>query len=63
LQKVLHIEPALDAGPSKRTPEADKAASLPWRQKPLQRAWRDAHAAAAHISLNWDAVATMYGPS
>jgi resorcinol 4-hydroxylase (FADH2) len=30
-------------------------------EKPLQRAWRDAHAAAAHISLNWDAVATMYG--
>jgi alkylation response protein AidB-like acyl-CoA dehydrogenase len=29
--------------------------------KPLQRVWRDAHAAAAHIGLNWDAVATMYG--
>jgi alkylation response protein AidB-like acyl-CoA dehydrogenase len=29
--------------------------------KPLQRYWRDAHAAAAHISLNWDAVGTMYG--
>jgi alkylation response protein AidB-like acyl-CoA dehydrogenase len=28
---------------------------------PLQRVWRDAHAAAAHISLNWDAVSTMYG--
>ena len=30
-------------------------------EKPLQRVWRDAHAAAAHISLNWDAVSTMYG--
>ena len=28
---------------------------------PLQRIWRDAHAAGAHISLNWDAVSTMYG--
>jgi len=30
-------------------------------EKPLQRAWRDAHAAASHVSLNWDAVSTMYG--
>ncbi len=30
-------------------------------ERPLQRVWRDAHAAAAHISLNWDAVSTMYG--
>jgi resorcinol 4-hydroxylase (FADH2) len=30
-------------------------------EKPLQQAWRDAHAAASHISLNWDAVSTMYG--
>ena len=29
--------------------------------KPLQRFWRDAHAAATHVSLNWDAVSTMYG--
>jgi resorcinol 4-hydroxylase (FADH2) len=29
--------------------------------KPIQRAWRDAHAAALHVSLNWDAVSTMYG--
>jgi alkylation response protein AidB-like acyl-CoA dehydrogenase len=28
---------------------------------PLQRIWRDAHAAASHISLNWDATGTMYG--
>jgi alkylation response protein AidB-like acyl-CoA dehydrogenase len=28
---------------------------------PLQRFWRDIHAAAAHISLNWDVVAAMYG--
>ncbi|MBX9840823.1 MAG: flavin-dependent monooxygenase [Xanthobacteraceae bacterium] len=28
---------------------------------PLQRIWRDAHAASSHISLNWDAVSTMYG--
>ena len=28
---------------------------------PLQRIWRDAHAAGSHISLNWDAVSTMYG--
>ena len=30
-------------------------------EKPLQQVWRDAHAAASHISLNWDAVSTMYG--
>jgi alkylation response protein AidB-like acyl-CoA dehydrogenase len=29
--------------------------------KPLQRTWRDAHAAAVHVSVNWDAVSTMYG--
>lgn len=27
----------------------------------LQRAWRDVHAVAKHVSLNWDAVSTMYG--
>jgi len=30
-------------------------------EKPLQQVWRDAHAAASHISLNWYAVSTMYG--
>jgi alkylation response protein AidB-like acyl-CoA dehydrogenase len=30
-------------------------------ERPLQRVWRDAHAAASHVSLNWDAVSTMYG--
>jgi alkylation response protein AidB-like acyl-CoA dehydrogenase len=30
-------------------------------QKPLQRIWRDAHAAASHISLNWDSTGTMVG--
>jgi alkylation response protein AidB-like acyl-CoA dehydrogenase len=29
--------------------------------KPIQRAWRDAHAGAIHVSMNWDAVSTMYG--
>jgi hypothetical protein len=28
---------------------------------PIQRIWRDAHAAASHISLNWDSTGTMYG--
>ncbi len=28
---------------------------------PLQRFWRDVHAAAAHISVNWDVVGAMYG--
>lgn len=28
---------------------------------PIQRAWRDIHAAAAHISLVWDNAATLYG--
>ena len=28
---------------------------------PIQRAWRDVNAVARHISLNWDAVGTMYG--
>ncbi len=27
----------------------------------LQRSWRDIHAAAKHISMNWDAVGTLYG--
>ena len=27
----------------------------------VQRAWRDAHAIAHHISFNWDALSTMYG--
>ena len=27
----------------------------------VQRAWRDAHAVAQHVSLNWDAVASMVG--
>jgi alkylation response protein AidB-like acyl-CoA dehydrogenase len=31
--------------------------------KPLQRFWRDAHAAASHISLNWDSTGSMYGQS
>jgi alkylation response protein AidB-like acyl-CoA dehydrogenase len=29
--------------------------------KPIQRAWRDAHAGAVHVSMNWDAVSTMFG--
>ncbi len=29
--------------------------------QPLQRSWRDAHAAASHISLNWDSTGSMYG--
>jgi resorcinol 4-hydroxylase (FADH2) len=28
---------------------------------PLQRVWRDAHAAASHISLNWDSTGSMFG--
>jgi 3-hydroxy-9,10-secoandrosta-1,3,5(10)-triene-9,17-dione monooxygenase len=28
---------------------------------PIQRAFRDAHAAASHISLTWDAAGTIYG--
>jgi resorcinol 4-hydroxylase (FADH2) len=27
---------------------------------PIQRAWRDVNAVARHVSLNWDAVGTMY---
>lgn len=30
-------------------------------EHPVQRAWRDANAVARHVSLNWDAVGTMYG--
>lgn len=30
-------------------------------EQPLQRVWRDAHAAASHISLNWDSTGSMYG--
>jgi alkylation response protein AidB-like acyl-CoA dehydrogenase len=28
---------------------------------PVQRAWRDVNAVGRHISMNWDAVGTMYG--
>jgi resorcinol 4-hydroxylase (FADH2) len=28
---------------------------------PIQRFWRDAHAAGSHISLNWDSSGSMYG--
>jgi alkylation response protein AidB-like acyl-CoA dehydrogenase len=28
---------------------------------PVQRAWRDVNAIGRHVSLNWDAVAAMYG--
>jgi alkylation response protein AidB-like acyl-CoA dehydrogenase len=28
---------------------------------PVQRAWRDVNAVGRHVSINWDAVATMYG--
>lgn len=27
----------------------------------VQRAWRDAHAIAHHVSFNWDAISSMYG--
>jgi len=30
-------------------------------QHPVQRFWRDIHAVSSHISLNWDAVGSMYG--
>ena len=29
----------------------------------IQRAWRDAHAVAHHVSFNWDALSAMYGQS
>jgi len=32
-----------------------------YETNPIQRAWRDIHAAAAHISLVWDNAATLYG--
>jgi alkylation response protein AidB-like acyl-CoA dehydrogenase len=32
-----------------------------YSEKPIQQYWRDIHAAGVHISLNWDAVGTMYG--
>lgn len=32
-----------------------------YADKEIQRSWRDIHAANVHISLNWDAVGTMYG--
>lgn len=32
-----------------------------FRSSPMQRFWRDAHAAAMHVSLNWDAVGALYG--
>jgi alkylation response protein AidB-like acyl-CoA dehydrogenase len=32
-----------------------------YTDKAIQRYWRDIHAADVHISLNWDAVGTMFG--
>ena len=32
-----------------------------YRSERLQRAWRDINAISHHVSLNWDAVSTMYG--
>jgi resorcinol 4-hydroxylase (FADH2) len=32
-----------------------------FKSKTIQRAWRDIHAGALHVSMNWDAVSTMYG--
>lgn len=32
-----------------------------FRHNRVQRFWRDAHAGAAHISMNWDAVGALYG--
>jgi alkylation response protein AidB-like acyl-CoA dehydrogenase len=32
-----------------------------FRHGRIQRFWRDAHAGAAHISMNWDAVGALYG--
>jgi alkylation response protein AidB-like acyl-CoA dehydrogenase len=32
-----------------------------FRSSSFQRAWRDVHASVKHISLNWDAVGTLYG--
>jgi alkylation response protein AidB-like acyl-CoA dehydrogenase len=40
--------------------ESAGGASL-FTDSPFQRAWRDVHAAVKHISLNWDAVGTLYG--
>jgi alkylation response protein AidB-like acyl-CoA dehydrogenase len=31
------------------------------RSQYVQRAWRDAHAVAHHVSFNWDALSSMYG--
>src|SRR5438105_1593492 len=52
-------EPAL-----RQAAEAWNAATGGWGlhlSNPVQRAWRDANAVARHVSLNWDAVGTMYG--
>lgn len=40
--------------------EASGGAAL-YLSHPIQRSFRDAHAAASHIALNWDAAATAYG--
>lgn len=40
--------------------EASGGAAL-YLSHPVQRAFRDIHAAASHIALNWDAAATAYG--
>ena len=40
--------------------EAEGGSGL-YRARRIQRAWRDVHAANAHIGQNWDRSATQYG--
>ena len=47
-------ESALDEPPGLLAAGGDLAS-------PLQRLWRDANAAALHLSLDWEAIAAMYG--
>jgi hypothetical protein len=48
-------------GAKQMCPDRAETLAVAERGAPVQRVWRDAHATASHVGLDWDAVSTMYG--